>query len=148
MPNGYHGRILHVDLAQGQLEIEEPEEAFYRTYVGGSALGLYYLLRHAPRGVDPLGPENVLVLALSVLTGAPISGQSRMTAVAKSPLTGAVGDAQCGASSRRSSSSPASTPWSSAGAPRDRSTCRSTMAGPSCVRPSTSGVASPARCRP
>jgi aldehyde:ferredoxin oxidoreductase len=96
MPDGYHGRILHVDLTKGVTEVEEPDDAFYRTYVGGSALGLYYLLQGVPRGVDPLSPENVLVLALSVLTGAPISGQSRMTAVAKSPLTGAVGDAQCG----------------------------------------------------
>jgi aldehyde:ferredoxin oxidoreductase len=96
MPHGYHGRILHVDLTRGQIEVEQPGEAFYRAYAGGSALGLYYLLRDTPPGLDPLGPENVLVLALSVLTGAPISGQSRMTAVAKSPLTGAVGDAQCG----------------------------------------------------
>ncbi len=96
MPLGYHNRILHVDLTTGRLEIEEPGEAFYRKYMGGSALGLYYLLRETEPGIDPLGPENVLVLALSVLTGAPISGQSRMTAVAKSPLTDAVGDSQAG----------------------------------------------------
>jgi aldehyde:ferredoxin oxidoreductase len=63
---------------------------------GGSALGLHYLLHNTPAGTDPFSPENTLVLALGVLTGAPISGQSRMTAVAKSPLTEAVGDAQCG----------------------------------------------------
>jgi aldehyde:ferredoxin oxidoreductase len=96
MPNGYHGKVLHVDLTRGSLEIEEPEEKFYRHYMGGSALGMYYLLKHTPAGADPLGPENTLVLSLSVLTGAPVSGQSRMTATAKSPLTGAVGDAQCG----------------------------------------------------
>lgn len=96
MPNGYHGRILHVDLTRGTLEEERPGEAFYRRYMGGSALGLYYLLHNTPAKADPLGPENTLVLALSVLTGAPISGQSRMTAVAKSPLTEAVGDSQCG----------------------------------------------------
>ena len=49
-----------------------------------------------PGGVDPLGPENMLVLALSVLTGTAISGQSRMTAAAKSPLTGGIGDSQSG----------------------------------------------------
>jgi aldehyde:ferredoxin oxidoreductase len=96
MPNGYHGQVLHVDLTIGALEVEEPEEATYRRYMGGSALGLSYLLRLAPRGVDPLAPENPLILALSVLTGAPISGQSRLTAVARSPLTGAVGDSQSG----------------------------------------------------
>jgi aldehyde:ferredoxin oxidoreductase len=96
MPNGYHGKILHVDLTTGQLEIEAPDEAFYRHYMGGSALGTYYLLKNTPAGADPLGPENTLVLSLSVLTGAPMSGQSRMTATAKSPLTDAIGDAQCG----------------------------------------------------
>jgi aldehyde:ferredoxin oxidoreductase len=57
---------------------------------------MYYLLDEMPAGVDPLGPGNMLVLALSVLTGTAISGQSRMTAAAKSPLTGAIGDSQCG----------------------------------------------------
>lgn len=47
-------------------------------------------------GADPFGPENMLALSVSVTTGAPISGQSRMTASAKSPLTGAIGDSQCG----------------------------------------------------
>jgi aldehyde:ferredoxin oxidoreductase len=96
MPNGYHGKILHVDLTQELLEIEEPDEKFYRHYMGGSGLGMYYLLKNTPAGADPLGPENTLVLSLSVLTGAPVSGQSRMTATAKSPLTDAAGDAQCG----------------------------------------------------
>lgn len=96
MPHGYNGKILHVDLSSGQFGVEEPDEAFYRKYMGGSALAMYYLLNEMPAGVDPLGPENILVMALSVLTGTAVSGQSRMTAAAKSPLTGAIGDAQCG----------------------------------------------------
>ncbi|TET86278.1 MAG: aldehyde:ferredoxin oxidoreductase [Anaerolineales bacterium] len=93
---GYHGRILHVDLNNMALKVEEPDEVFYRRYMGGSALGLYYLLRQTPAGADPMGPENTLVFALSMLTGTPISGQSRITVVAKSPLTEAVGDSQAG----------------------------------------------------
>ncbi len=96
MPHGYNGRILRVDLTSGHLSVEEPGEEFYRKYMGGSALAMYYLLKEMPAGVDPLGPDNVLVLALSVLTGTAISGQSRMTAAAKSPLTGAIGDSQGG----------------------------------------------------
>src|SRR5215467_6778979 len=49
-----------------------------------------------PAGAEPLGPDNVLVMAVSPLTGLAISGQSRMTACARSPLTGAIGDSQCG----------------------------------------------------
>jgi len=96
MSFGYTGKIMHLDLTSGQINIEELGEAFYRKYMGGSALALYYLLKGIPPGVDPLGPENVLVLALSVLTGTAISGQSRMTTAAKSPLTGAIGDSQGG----------------------------------------------------
>jgi aldehyde:ferredoxin oxidoreductase len=96
MPYGYHGKILHVNLTSGELEIERPPEGFYRFYMGGSALGMHYVLRDTPAHADPLGPGNTLVLALGVLTGAPIAGQSRMTAVAKSPLTGAIGDSQSG----------------------------------------------------
>lgn len=96
MPYGYNGKILHVDLTNGKFRVEEPGEAFYRKYMGGSAFAMHYLLKDMPVGVDPLGPDNVLVLALSVLTGTAISGQSRMTAAAKSPLTGAIGDSQGG----------------------------------------------------
>ena len=96
MPYGYNQKVLHIDLSTGKMKVEEPEEKVYRKYIGGSALGLYYLLREMPSGVDPLGPQNVLVLSLSVITGAPISGLSRLTVSAKSPLTGAIGDSQSG----------------------------------------------------
>lgn len=96
MPFGYHGKILHVDLTASRIEIEEPPESFYRRYMGGSAMGAYYLLKHTPAGVDPLSPENTLSLMLSVITGAPFSGQSRVTATAKSPMSGLVGDSQGG----------------------------------------------------
>ena len=96
MPYGYNGKILHVDLSSATLRIEAPPEEFYRKYMGGSALNLYYLLKEITPGVDPLGPENILALSVSVVTGVPVSGQSRLTASAKSPLTGAIGDSQSG----------------------------------------------------
>ena len=96
MPYGYNGKILHVDLTTGKLEVEEPEETFYRKYLGGSAMGMHYILRDMPKGADPLGPDNVLTLMTGVTTGAPISGQSRINANAKSPLSGGIGDGQGG----------------------------------------------------
>ncbi|HXV41960.1 MAG TPA: aldehyde ferredoxin oxidoreductase family protein, partial [Anaerolineae bacterium] len=96
MPIGYNGKILHVNLTTGELTVEEPPESFYRKYMGGSALNMYYLLKEMSAGADPLGPDNILALSVGVTTGAAISGQSRMTSSAKSPLTGAIGDAQCG----------------------------------------------------
>ncbi|MGE5376439.1 MAG: aldehyde ferredoxin oxidoreductase family protein, partial [Bacteroidota bacterium] len=96
MPFGYNGKILHVDLTKGELTVEEPDEAFYRRYLGGSAMGMYYILRDMPKGADPVGPENVLTLMAGVTTGAPISGQSRLNANAKSPISGGIGDSQSG----------------------------------------------------
>jgi aldehyde:ferredoxin oxidoreductase len=96
MPNGYNGKILHVDLTRGELTVEEPEEAFYRKYLGGSAMGMHYILREMPMGADPVGPENVLTLMTGVTTGATISGQSRINANAKSPISGGIGDSQGG----------------------------------------------------
>jgi len=96
MPYGYHGRILHIDLTSGSLKVETPPESFYRMYMGGSAMGLYYVLKHTPPKADPLGPENVLTLFTGVTTGAAISGQSRINANAKSPMSGGIGDGQGG----------------------------------------------------
>jgi aldehyde:ferredoxin oxidoreductase len=96
MPFGYTGKILHVDLTSRTLSVEEPPEAFYRKYMGGSAFGAYYILREMPAGVDPLGPDNVLTFMISPTTGAPIAGQSRLMVNAKSPMSGAIGDSQAG----------------------------------------------------
>jgi len=96
MPNGYNGKILHVDLTNGALVVEEPPETFYRKYLGGQGIGMYYILKEVPAGADPLGPENVLAVTLSVVTGAPISGQSRVATNAKSPVTGGIGAAEAG----------------------------------------------------
>ena len=93
---GYAGRILHVDLTDGRLWTEEPPEEFYRAYWGGSALGVYYALKLIPPDADPLGPENVLIFAISPLTGVPVAGNSRLTVTALSPLTNAIGDSQSG----------------------------------------------------
>lgn len=96
MLHGYAGKVLHVDLTNRTLEVEQPTEAFYRQYVGGSLMGLYYLWKNTPKGADPLGPENTMVFALSAPTGMPVSGQSRCTLTCKSPSSGGVADSQAG----------------------------------------------------
>jgi len=96
MPLGYTGKILHVDLTAGTFEIEEPPDGFYRLYMGGSAMGVYYILKMMPAGIDPLDPRNVLTIMASPTTGTTISGQSRVNVNAKSPISGTIGDSQGG----------------------------------------------------
>jgi aldehyde:ferredoxin oxidoreductase len=93
---GFAGKILHVDLTNHELTIEEPDEAFYRLYPGGSLIGLYYLWRNTPPDINALDPRNTLTFAVSATTGLPISGQSRCTATCKSPTTKGVADSQAG----------------------------------------------------
>jgi aldehyde:ferredoxin oxidoreductase len=47
-------------------------------------------------GIDPLGPENVLVFGTGFLTGTLVPNSSRFNVSAKSPETGILGDANCG----------------------------------------------------
>lgn len=96
MSFGYQGKILHLNLNGPAFTVETPPDTFYRQYLGGSALAAHYLLTLNPPRIDPFSSENTLVVAVGVLTGVPIAGQSRITAAAKSPLTGAVGDSQSG----------------------------------------------------
>jgi aldehyde:ferredoxin oxidoreductase len=43
MPNGYTGKILHVDLTNGRLEIGGAARAFYRKYMAAAPWGVYIL---------------------------------------------------------------------------------------------------------
>ena len=91
-----NARILYVDLNTRQTSIETLDAETYRKYPGGSALGMYLMLKEMDPHVDPLSPENMLIFSVSPLTGTPISGQSRMCVTTKSPLTGTAGDSQVG----------------------------------------------------
>ncbi len=96
MPYGYNGKILRVDLSSGKLTTEEFPENFYRQYFGGEGFVGYFLLKELPRGVDPLGPGNKLILAAGPLTGVPVGGCGRHSVGGKSPLTGGFGEAEAG----------------------------------------------------
>ncbi len=93
---GTTGKILRVDLTRGALRVEQLDEAFYRLYPGGRALAAYLLLRELPPHTEPFDPENILILANGLLTGAPFSTATRFTAVARSPLTRAFGESEAG----------------------------------------------------
>lgn len=90
------GKILRVDLTLGTTAVQQIDEEFYRLYPGGKALAAYFLLRELPKGTEPFSPDNILILANGVLTGAPFSTATRFTAVARSPLTLGFGESEAG----------------------------------------------------
>jgi aldehyde:ferredoxin oxidoreductase len=93
---GSWGKILRVDLTKRTTSVEEMDEATFKRHPGGRALIAHYLLTELPKGAEPLGPENLLIFAMGVLTGTPLSGASRHAVGAKSPLTGGFGEAEVG----------------------------------------------------
>ena len=91
---GYHGRLLHVDLGRGASWVEEPPEVQYRITGGAGVLAARLLLEGTPPGIDPLGPENLLIFANSAVSGYPLAGMVRHVVCAKSPLTEGIGEAR------------------------------------------------------
>ena len=92
---GYAGRILNVDLNTGKSRIELLNMDYAKQYVGGIGLGMRLWLANSKAGVDPLSPENPLVLTIGPISGSmfPTAGNGHAF-VAKSPATHGVGEAK------------------------------------------------------
>lgn len=91
---GYAGRILQVDLTTGKVRIEKLAEENAKQYIGGIGLGMKLWLANSKPGVNPLSPENPLVLALGPVSGTMFpTGGNGHAFISKSPATGGVGEA-------------------------------------------------------
>ncbi|MBI2887476.1 MAG: aldehyde ferredoxin oxidoreductase family protein [Chloroflexi bacterium] len=96
MVQGLANKILRVDLSSNRTWVEEPDELFYRRYLGGAGFIGYYLLKEFKPHTDPLSPDNLLIFALGPLTGTPMPGGSRNSIGAKSPLSGGIAKSEVG----------------------------------------------------
>ena len=85
---GYAGKLLRADLTEGEIEETKTPEKLARAFLGGRGLGAALLYKELKPGVDPLSPENVLILITGPATGTPLPACPRWEAVTKSPLTG------------------------------------------------------------
>jgi len=89
---GFHGRLLHVDLASGSYSWLDLEETRLRALLGGIGLGTSLLYDFAPPGVEPLSPENPLIFTSAPLVGTGLTTTAKYAVVTKSPLTGFIAD--------------------------------------------------------
>ncbi len=89
--------IVRVDLGTETVATERVPESWSQAYVGGKGLGVRYLYEELEAGVDPLGPENVVLVLVGPLTGY-LPGEQRYVVVTKSPLTGTFLDSYAGGS--------------------------------------------------
>ena len=98
MAFGFMGKILRVDLSNGNIAVEEIPKKWMRQFLGGAGLASKYLFEEVPADTDPLGPENKLIFMSGPLTGTSSASASRYSVVAKSPLTGIWGHGNSGGS--------------------------------------------------
>lgn len=89
-------KAAFVDLTAGRIEIKEIPRQLREQYVGGRGIDMYLLYNLLEPGIDPLGPENVLLVSAGLLTGTPAPAAARTHVGGKSPLTGLVGSANMG----------------------------------------------------
>ena len=93
--NGYTGHTLWVDLTRSTISVKPTDREMAKKVVGGRGLGIALLTELAPAGVDPLAPENPLILATGPYTGAGVFS-AFFNVTTKSPLTGLAAASHCG----------------------------------------------------
>jgi aldehyde:ferredoxin oxidoreductase len=94
--NGYLGKLLIVDLTRGEMHDEPLNMTYARQFIGNGGLAARYLYDMVDAETDPMGPDNPLIMMTGPLTGTRTPSGSRHAFVARSPLTGIMGEANAG----------------------------------------------------
>jgi len=87
-------RMIRVDMSKQTTEIVPFPDDW--KLLGGRALSARILLEECDPNCDPLGPDNLLVMAPGVLAGTAAPTSGRISMGGKSPLTGGIKEANAG----------------------------------------------------
>ncbi len=90
------GDLLHVNLDNGTCSRAPIANSVVEQWLGGRGFNVGYLFKHLPAGIDPLGPDNRLIISCGLLTGSRAPTASRLHINALSPLTGLIGSSNIG----------------------------------------------------
>ncbi len=92
----YAGKVLRVNLTTGDNRVEKLNEKWAHDYFGGKGLGIKYLYEELAPGVDPLSPDNKMILMTGPFTGTTVPVSGKLGIITKSPATGTVLDCSIG----------------------------------------------------
>ncbi len=87
-------KLITVDMSSLEVKIEPFPESW--ELLGGRALSARILLEECDPACDPLGPENIFVIAPGLLAGTAAPTSGRISFGGKSPLTGGIKEANAG----------------------------------------------------
>ena len=95
---GYTGRILHVDLTNKKTRIEPLDQELVNTLIGGWGINNKLVYDLMPPRIDPLSPENLVVIGAGPFAGTMIPGAAKVVATTRFPINGAYASAAAGGS--------------------------------------------------
>ncbi len=84
---GYNGKILRVNLSNGNIQSQSLDDAIAQRFLGGRGYGAKTLYDENPTGVDPFEPDNRLILFTSPLMGTSAPLSVKCSVITKSPLS-------------------------------------------------------------
>jgi aldehyde:ferredoxin oxidoreductase len=90
------GQVLDIDLTAETWKLLQYPQELAGKYLGGRGFNVHILYDQLPTGVDPLGPENLLIFSCGLLTGTAAPSSARLHINALSPLTGILGSTNIG----------------------------------------------------
>lgn len=96
--HAWKGEIIRVDLTRGSIKKEPLNMSWAKAFIGARGLGVRYMFEEVDPRVDPLSPDNKLIIGSGPLTGTYAPSGGRYTIVTKSPLTGTIASANSGGS--------------------------------------------------
>ncbi len=97
--SGYFKKRLDVDLTRNHCERQPLRDEFLERFVGGRGFGAKLVWDHLVAHqfqIDPLGPENLVVIAPGPLTGTYVPSSGKCSFVSISPATGIYADSNVG----------------------------------------------------
>lgn len=93
---GYARNTLLVDLTRGKIQTRKLKMDLARSFLGGKGMGAKLLYEKVAPHIEPLSPQNALIVATGPFTGTPVPGGCKFVLVTKSPLTNIFLDTNCG----------------------------------------------------
>lgn len=89
-------RYVVIDLCNKESKAYPISQKNFELYIGGKALGAKVLFDELKPGVDPLSPENILIVNTGPLNGTGAPASSRFNLTTKNVLTGGIASSNCG----------------------------------------------------
>jgi aldehyde:ferredoxin oxidoreductase len=93
---GFFNKVLWINLPDRISHAENIDDDTFSQTLGGKGLATRLLLERNPKGVEPLSPDNLVILALGPVSDSRIYGSCRYGLFTKSPQTGLFSESYSG----------------------------------------------------